>query len=362
MANILVVGGAGYIGSHTVNHIFHDTSHQVVVYDDLSKGHVEAVRAISKTIPLEQGDLGDYNAVRRVLAHYQIDVVMHFAAFIEVGTSVADPATYYENNFIKVQRLLAAMRDQGVEYFVFSSTAATFGQPQAEKIDEQHPQQPINPYGRSKLMVEWLLRDYAHAYGLKSVILRYFNACGADEGGVIGQSYQPATHLISIVLETALGIREKVEIYGGSWDTPDGSCIRDFVHVNDLAAAHILAMKRMLERKESADYNLGAATVIRLGSHRKGQGAFGQEFYRRSGRCTRRRPGAAHCRQHKGTARTRLEAHSQPARYCGHSLELGTKQELLGCWNKHLTHRNFSRHNTPITCFFWHARRQSNTH
>ena len=181
MANILVVGGAGYIGSHTVNYIFHNTPHDVVVYDDLSKGHVEAVRAISQEIPFEWGDIGNYNSVRRVLAHYQIDVVMHFAAFIEVGTSVASPARYYENNFIKVQRLLAAMCDQGVEYFVFSSTAATFGQPQAEKIDEQHPQQPINPYGRSKLMVEWLLRDYAHAYGLNSVVLRYFNACGADE-------------------------------------------------------------------------------------------------------------------------------------------------------------------------------------
>ena len=260
MANILVVGGAGYIGSHTVNHIFCDTPHNVVVYDDLSKGYLEAVRAISQAIPFERGDLGDYAAVRSVLTRYQIDVVMHFAAFIEVGTSVADPAMYYENNFIKVQRLLAAMRDEGVKYFVFSSTAATFGQPQAEKINEQHPQQPINPYGRSKLMVEWLLRDYAHAYGLKSVILRYFNACGADEGGAIGQSYQPATHLISIVLETALGIREKMQVYGASWDTPDGSCIRDFVHVNDLAAAHILAMNKMLELRDAdyLDYNLGS--------------------------------------------------------------------------------------------------------
>ncbi len=257
MANILVVGGAGYIGSHTVNYLMKNTRHKIVVYDDLSKGHRAAVSAISCNIPFEQGDLGDYDNVVRVLKHYQIDLVMHFAAFIEVGTSVSDPASYYENNFIKVQRLLSAMRDCSLKYFVFSSTAATFGNPQTEKIDERHPQQPINPYGRSKLMVEWMLKDYDHAYGLKSSILRYFNACGADEAGKIGQSYQPATHLISTVLETAVGKREKVTVYGGDWPTPDGSCMRDFIHVNDLAEAHTLGLEKMLKDDESADYNLG---------------------------------------------------------------------------------------------------------
>ncbi|WGK68536.1 UDP-glucose 4-epimerase GalE [Candidatus Haliotispira prima] len=260
MANILVVGGAGYIGSHTVRYLVQHTDHKVVVCDDLSKGHRQAVEVVSADIPFEQGDLGDGDNIERILRQYRIDLVMHFAASIEVGSSVADPACYYENNFIKVQRLLAAMRNCGVEYFVFSSTAAVFGDPKAEKIDELHPQLPINPYGRSKLMVEWMLKDYELAYGIKSVILRYFNACGADESGVIGQSYQPPTHLISIVLEAALGVREKVTIYGGDWKTPDGSCVRDFIHVNDLAEAHILGLEKMLSENRSADYNLGSGS------------------------------------------------------------------------------------------------------
>ena len=258
MANILVIGGAGYIGSHTVNYMVKNNQHKVVVYDNLSKGHREAVVAISPDLRFELGDLGDYDNMVRVLQQYQIDLVMHFAALIEVSTSVVDPEMYYQNNFIKVQHLLAAMRFCGVKYFVFSSTAATFGQPQVEKIDEQHPQLPINPYGRSKLMVEWMLRDYDRAYGLKSTVLRYFNACGADESGKIGQSYQPATHLISIVLETAMGQRNKITIYGGDWDTQDGSCVRDFIHVNDLAEAHLLGLEKMLKDDLSADYNLGS--------------------------------------------------------------------------------------------------------
>ncbi len=260
MANILVVGGAGYIGSHTLNYLIRHSGHRVVAYDDLSKGHRAALQAISPELPFEQGDLGDCENMRRVLQQYNIDLVMHFAAFIEVGTSVVNPASYYDNNFIKVQRLLTAMRDCNVKYFVFSSTAATFGNPQSERIDERHPQLPINPYGRSKLMVEWLLKDYDRAYGLKSTILRYFNACGADEGGAIGQSYQPATHLISIVLETALNKREKVLVYGGDWDTPDGSCVRDFIHVNDLAEAHVLGLEKMMRNNSSADYNLGSGS------------------------------------------------------------------------------------------------------
>ena len=260
MANILVVGGAGYIGSHTVNYIKNNSEHNVFVYDDLSKGHREAITAISPNIPFVQGDLGDYDKVLQVLRQYQIDLVMHFAALIEVGTSVSDPQLYYENNVTKVQRLLAAMQTCNIKYFVFSSTAATFGEPLFDTIDEQHQQMPVNPYGRTKLMVEWMLQDYQRAYGLQSTILRYFNACGADESGKIGQSYQPATHLISIVLEAAMGRRQKVLIYGGNWATPDGSCMRDFIHVNDLAEAHVLGLEKMLKENISADYNLGSGS------------------------------------------------------------------------------------------------------
>ncbi len=260
MANILVVGGAGYIGSHTVNYIKNNTKHNVFVYDDLSKGHRQAIIAISPEILFVLGDLGDYEKILQVLRQYQIDLVMHFAAFIEVGTSVSNPQLYYENNVTKVQRLLAAMLTCNIKYFVFSSTAATFGKPQTDRIDEQHPQMPLNPYGRTKLMVEWMLQDYKRAYGLQSTVLRYFNACGADEGGKIGQSYQPATHLISIVLEAAMGRREKLIIYGDNWPTFDGSCIRDFIHVNDLAKAHVLALEKMLKQHISADYNLGSGS------------------------------------------------------------------------------------------------------
>lgn len=255
--NILVVGGAGYIGSHTLMQLHLQGGHNLVVLDDLSKGHREALEAISQDIVFYQGDLGDQALLREILQKHQIEAVMHFAALIEVGSSVSDPSTYYMNNFIKVQNLLDAMRKENVKFFVFSSTAATFGEPRAELISEEHVQEPINPYGRSKLMVEWLLKDYDQAYGLKSVILRYFNACGADEGGKIGQSYHPATHLVSIVLETALGKRPKVGIYGEDWPTADGSCVRDFIHVNDLAQAHLLALDRMVKTGSSLEYNLG---------------------------------------------------------------------------------------------------------
>ena len=239
--NILIVGGAGYIGSHTAK-ILHQKGYSIIVYDNLSKGHKEAVTAISPAIPLEIGDLGDAKRLTEVFTQYKIDVVMHFAAFIEVETSVTDPASYYNNNVVKVITLLDTMRKNNIKYFVFSSTAAVFGDPQAQTISEEHPQLPINPYGQSKLMVEKILMDYEKAYGFHSTILRYFNACGADDSGKIGQSYTPPTHLMSILLETALAIRPKITVFGTDYPTRDGSCIRDFIHVNDLAQAHILGL------------------------------------------------------------------------------------------------------------------------
>lgn len=253
--NILVVGGAGYIGAHAVN-LLKKEGYNPVIYDDLSKGHEEVAGILGTK--LIKGDLGDKRRIKEVLAEEKIEAVMHFAAFIEVGESVSSPAKYYNNNVSKVLELLDAMVESNVKYFVFSSTAATFGEPQSEKINEEHPQNPINPYGRTKLMVEEILKDYEKAYGLKSVVLRYFNASGSDENGIIGESHNPETHLIPLILQAASGKRKSIKVYGTDYNTKDGTCIRDFVHVYDLAKAHILGMKKMINENTSLDYNLGS--------------------------------------------------------------------------------------------------------
>ena len=253
--NILVVGGAGYIGAHAVN-LLKKEGYNPVIYDDLSKGHEEAAGILD--VKLIKGDLGDKNRIKEVLAEEKIEAVMHFAAFIEVGESVDSPAKYYNNNVSKVLELLDAMVESNVKYFVFSSTAATFGEPQSEKINEEHPQNPINPYGRTKLMVEEILKDYEKAYGLKSVVLRYFNASGSDENGIIGESHNPETHLIPLILQAASGKRKSIKVYGTDYNTKDGTCIRDFVHVYDLAKAHILGMRKMISENTSLNYNLGS--------------------------------------------------------------------------------------------------------
>lgn len=253
MKNILVIGGAGYIGSHTVK-MLAEKGYNPVVYDNLSKGHREAV----KDYPFEMGDLGDAVRLSEVFKKHKIDAVMHFAAFIEVGESVKEPAKYYNNNVSKVLTLLDTMVEQGIKYFVFSSTAATFGEPVKEKIDESHPQSPINPYGKTKLMVEKILTDFDNAYGLKSTALRYFNASGADDSGEIGESHNPESHLIPIVLQAAAGKRPGIKMFGDDYPTPDGTCVRDYVHVNDLARAHILALEKMFSDNKSERFNLGS--------------------------------------------------------------------------------------------------------
>lgn len=253
MKNILVVGGAGYIGSHTVK-MLAEKGYNPVVYDNLSKGHREAVAGY----PFELGDLGDKARLAEVFKKHHIDAVMHFAAFIEVGESVKEPSDYYHNNVAKVLSLLDAMVENNIKYFVFSSTAATFGEPVKPKIDETHPQNPINPYGNTKLMVEKMLEDFDVAYGLKSVALRYFNASGADDSGDIGESHNPETHLIPIVLQAAVGKRPSIKVFGNDYPTPDGTCVRDYVHVNDLANAHILALEKMFKDRTSDRYNLGS--------------------------------------------------------------------------------------------------------
>ncbi|MBR3603612.1 MAG: UDP-glucose 4-epimerase GalE [Elusimicrobiaceae bacterium] len=255
MKNILVVGGAGYIGSHTVK-MLAKQGYNPVVYDNLSKGHREAV----ENIAFEEGDLGDKAKLAEVFAKHQIEAVMHFAAFIEVGESVKEPSKYYHNNVASVLNLLDAMKEHNVKYFVFSSTAATFGEPVQPQISETHPQLPINPYGNTKFMVEKMLEDFDRAYGLKSVALRYFNASGADESGLIGESHTPETHLIPLVLQAAAGKRPCIKVFGNDYPTPDGTCVRDYVHVNDLARAHILALEKMEKENQSLRYNLGSGS------------------------------------------------------------------------------------------------------
>ncbi|MGL5721989.1 MAG: UDP-glucose 4-epimerase GalE [Brevinema sp.] len=251
---ILVIGGAGYIGSHTIKALS-KKGYGVVVLDNLSKGHQES---LDPSIPFYKGDLADAPLLAQIFAKHSISTVMHFAALIEVGTSVVQPELYYENNFIKVKHLLDSMLKAGVNSFIFSSTAATFGNPQSDKISEAHPQLPINPYGSTKLMVEWYLRDLATAHpDFHYGILRYFNACGSSPCGTIGHSYDPPTHLLSLIMQAASGKRPMLSIFGTDYPTPDGTCVRDYIHVSDLADAHVLAMERMLKENVSDHYNLG---------------------------------------------------------------------------------------------------------
>ena len=249
---ILVVGGAGYVGSHMVDLLLRK-GHHVVVVDNLSSGCATAVGAAT----LVQGDLGDQTLLTDVFKEFTVDAVMHFAAHIEVGESITAPAKYYDNNLAGVLRLLDAMRAHNINRFIFSSTAAVFGEPQYTPIDENHPKNPLSPYGRSKWMVEQILADYAHAYDLKHICLRYFNACGAHPQGHIGECHQPETHLIPLVLQAASHRRADVRIYGDDYDTDDGTCVRDYVHVCDLARAHLLALEALKNSGESAAYNLG---------------------------------------------------------------------------------------------------------
>jgi UDP-glucose-4-epimerase GalE len=249
---VLVTGGAGYIGSHACKALA-QAGYTPVAYDNLVYGHREAVR----WGPLEVGDIADRARLDAVIAEYRPEAVMHFAAYAYVGESVQDPAKYYRNNVSFTMGLLDAMHTHSVNKFIFSSTAATFGEPKYTPIDEQHPQQPINPYGRTKLMVEQALADYGRAFALKSVCLRYFNAAGADPEGQLGERHEPETHLIPLVLQVASGRRPSISVFGRDYDTPDGTCIRDYIHVQDLCSAHWLALEALMNGADSQSYNLG---------------------------------------------------------------------------------------------------------
>ena len=251
--NVLVVGGAGYIGSHCVRQLV-AAGHRPVVLDNLVFGHRSAVCA---EIPFYDADLGNQEIVGQILRDESIELVMHFAAFAYVGESVTEPRKYYNNNFVATLRLLETMLDNGVKKFVFSSTCATYGKPQSLPIVETLAQAPINPYGQTKLDVENCLKSFAHAYGLSFAAFRYFNAAGASEDGTIGEDHQPETHLIPLVFDAATGRRDHIKIFGTDYDTPDGTCLRDYVHVDDLSRAHIAAFEKLETPGASHFYNLG---------------------------------------------------------------------------------------------------------
>jgi UDP-arabinose 4-epimerase len=250
--SVLVTGGAGYIGAHACKALA-EAGYTPVTYDNFVYGHPTAVR----WGPLERGDIGDRDRLEMVLKKYNPAAVMHFAAYAYVGESVTKPAKYYRNNVAGTLSLLESMNSCGIDKIIFSSTCATYGMPDQIPIDEDHPQNPINPYGRSKLMIEWILQDFAAAYDLKFVSLRYFNAAGADPDAEIGENHDPETHLIPLVLDVALGGKHRLEIYGTDYDTPDGTCIRDYIHVSDLADAHLLALEYLNDGGQSNVFNLG---------------------------------------------------------------------------------------------------------
>lgn len=249
---ILVTGGAGYIGSHTTKLLL-EKGYQVVTYDSMELGHPEAVLGGI----LVEGNLLDRERLDRTFREYPIDAVIHFAAYASVGDSVAQPDRYFHNNIGGGLSLLDAMRAHSVDKIIFSSSAATYGEPSHIPIEETHPQNPTNPYGETKLIFERILKRYDAAYKMRSISLRYFNAAGADPEGRIGEDHDPEQHLIPIVLQTALGQRGSVKVFGTDWDTPDGTCIRDYIHVTDLADAHVLAYRALANGAHTTAYNLG---------------------------------------------------------------------------------------------------------
>ncbi len=253
---VLVVGGAGYIGSHCVRQL-EAAGHVPVVLDNLSLGHREAV---APHIAFYKENLGDKEAVRKVLAKEKIELVMHFAAYAQVGESVDKPMMYYMNNVVATLNLLETMMEEGVKKFVFSSTCATYGEPQRLPIVETLPQAPVSPYGQTKLDIEKALLSFAHAYGLSFSAFRYFNAAGAAEDGSIGEDHTPETHLIPVVIEAAMGKRKEVKIFGTDYPTPDGTCLRDYVHVDDLSRAHIAVFDKLNTPGTKLFYNLGTGT------------------------------------------------------------------------------------------------------
>jgi len=281
---ILIVGGAGYIGSHT-NKLLSKRGYETVVFDNLVYGH----REFAKWGDFVLGDLANRDQIRACFKKYEVEAVMHFSAFAYVNESVIDPAKYYQNNVANTLNLLDIMRELGVNKFIFSSSCATYGYPKEIPISENHPQSPINPYGKTKLMVEEILKDYDKAYGIKFINLRYFNAAGADPEGEIGEWHDPETHLIPLTIYAALGRKESIKIYGTDYPTQDGTCLRDYIHVFDLADAHIKGLEYLEGEKESDSFNLGTdrghsvKEVVDMVRHKAGKNFKVIESERREG-------------------------------------------------------------------------------
>ena len=270
MKKILVVGGAGYIGSHMVKLLLQQ-GYDVVTLDNLSTGYRDAVLGGE----FIEGDIADRELLDELFNKYPFDGVMHFASFIQVGESVREPAMYYRNNVSNTITLLEEMVKANINHFIFSSTAAIFGEPAYVPIDEQHEKHPINPYGRSKWMIEQVLDDFESAYGFRSTCLRYFNAAGADPDTELGERHEPETHLVPLVLQAASGRRPEITVFGRDYDTPDGTCIRDYIHIVDLCQAHLQALQRLWSGAPSAQFNLG-----------NGQGFSVQEVIETAGKVT----------------------------------------------------------------------------
>ncbi len=270
---ILITGGAGYIGSHCTLEMTR-AGYDCVVLDNLSEGHRQAVQAENFCL----ANLSNIDEIRNVFKKYPVEAVIHFAASCYVGESAVNPQKYYYNNVVNTLNLLRVMLEHDTRNIVFSSTCATYGNPEYTPIDEKHPRNPINVYGKTKLMIETILQDYDRAYGLKYMALRYFNASGADNRANIGESHDPETHIIPLVLEAASGKRELIKVFGDDYDTPDGTCIRDYIHVNDLSGAHRLALEKLSEDKSSDFYNLGT-----------GQGYSVKEIIQKSEEITKRK-------------------------------------------------------------------------
>lgn len=256
---ILVTGGAGYIGSHVALKLLEESNQEVVVFDSLENGHLSTIKALKsvRDFVFVKGDLKNPNDLENLFENFDIDSVIHFAAYIRVEESVQNPKKYYSNNLVGTINLLNKMVDYDIKKVVFSSTAAVYGEPKYIPIDESHPKQPINPYGKTKFMIEEILDDYDLAYGLKSIRLRYFNVAGADSKNRIGESHEPETHLIPNILASAKNPNKVFNLFGDDYDTRDGTCVRDYVNIEDLASAHIFALQYLLEKNQSDCFNIG---------------------------------------------------------------------------------------------------------
>ena len=320
MSNILVTGGAGYIGSHCCKEL-RQRGYNPITFDNLVYGHKENVRWGD----FYKGDLAYPDDINKCFEQYRVEAVIHFAAYAYVGESVTDPMKYYENNVRNTIHLLHASLAHDVRYFIFSSSCATYGIPESTPIDESHPLNPINPYGRTKKMIEEILKDCDDAYGLRYITLRYFNAAGADPDGEIGENHDPEIHLLPLVLDVAAGKGEDIKIFGNDYPTPDGTCIRDYIHVTDLARAHVLALEQLLDGAASGYYNLG-----------QGQGFSVKEVVERVSKITGRDIASEYVDRRPGDPPVLVASNTKAMEYLNWEPEYTNLDDIIStAWNWH---------------------------